>query len=81
MQYVGTTLNSVLGKALLEELVIDPAMLHIKAQGGLRPDEITPDLILRARNVVNESFVEFEQNGAGPGWSGNREERCHASET
>ena len=80
-QYVGTALSSVLGKALLEELVIDPAMLHIKAQGGLQPEEITPELILRARNVVDTNFTELEPPGAGPGWSGDRTERCHGSET
>lgn len=49
-QSVVTTLSSVLGKALLEEQVIDPATLHIKAQGGLQPEEITPDLMLQARD-------------------------------
>ncbi len=80
-QYVGTALSSVLGRALLEELVVDPAMLHIKARGGLQPEEITPDLILRARNVVDTNFTELEPLGDGPGWSGERTERCHGNET
>ena len=78
---MGTTLSHVLGGAVLEELVIDPAALHIKARGGLQPEEITPDLILRVRNVVDSDFTELEPEGHGPGWSGNRTERCHGSET
>ena len=78
---MGTTLSHALGRAVLEELVIDPAALHIKARGGLQPEEITPGLILRSRNVVETNFTELEPLGHGPGWSGERTERCHASET
>ena len=78
---MGTALNSALGSALLDEIVIDPALLHIKAQGGLQPEEITPELILRARNVVKVNFTDLEPPGHGPGWSGHRSELCRASET
>ena len=73
-QYVGTALSSVLGRALLEELVVDPAMLHIKARGGLQPEEITPDLILRARNVVDTNFHRARAAGGRTGleWRANR---------
>ena len=78
---MGTAPNSVLGKALLEELVIDTAMPHSKARGGLQPQEITTDLILEAQDVVETNLMELEVPWAESGWTGNRTKHCHGSKT
>ena len=82
MQYVGTVLNHVLREELKQELTVDPALVHIMSGGGLAPEDITPDLIMLVRNVVEQ--VE-DPDGPYPEWTGRRpdsvmKERCHASE-
>ena len=81
MQYVGTVLNHVLREELKQELTVDPAMLHIWDGRGLMPEQITPELIIRARNVVGRLAPESEDpDGTGLDWTGSRTEHCHASE-
>ena len=80
MQYVGTVLNHALRGELEEEVVVDPAMLHIRAGRGLMPEEITPDLIMLARNSADLPIPDKFYNDVGPGWSGSRTEHCHATE-
>ena len=79
MQYVGTVLNHALREELKEELTVDPALLHLLSGRGLMPEQITPELIIRARNVIDEPLPNLV-DGIGPGWSGSRTEHCHASE-
>ena len=59
---------------------MDPAMLHIKAGAGLMPEDVTPDLIMLARNAADLPIPEKLNDNAGPGWSGIRTEHCHATE-
>ena len=81
MQYVGTVLNHELREKLRQELTVDPAMVHILDNRGLTPEQITSELIVRVRNVVERLAPKTgDADGTGLGWTGSNRERCHASE-
>ena len=74
-QYVGTVLNKALGPQLRTALVHDdPATLNWGPGKGYRAEDITVELILKARNAFNMSSEDLEDELSSEGkW-------CHAAE-
>ena len=77
-QYVGTVLNKALGQQLREALVHDdPATLNWARQNynkAFQAEDITIELILKARNAYNMSSEDLEDELSPEGkW-------CHATE-
>ena len=75
VQYVGTVLNNALGQQLRDVLVHDdPVTLNWARNTGFKAEEITIQLILKARNVYNMSSEDLENELSPEGkW-------CHATE-
>ena len=74
-QYVGTVLSKALGQQLRAVLVgDDPATLNWASGSGIKAEDITIDLILKARNAFNMSSEDLESELSPEGkW-------CHAAE-
>ena len=74
-QYVGTVLNNALGQQLRDELVHDdPVTLNWARSNGFQAEDITIQLILKARNAYNMSSEDLEDELSPEGkW-------CHATE-
>lgn len=75
VQYVGTVLNKALGQQLRAVLVNDdPATLNWARGSGIKAEDITMDLILKARNAYNMSSETLGNELSPEGkW-------CHAAE-